>query len=122
VCPYFFDGTVTGESYLEMLREVVLPELENSPLYDNTEIIWQQDGASPHYSLQVREFLNNCFPEWIGQRGTVDTFASFSTKLRPFFTRSHSTSKYWSSYKKNDGMIIIRKIRVLCYIKTQNFS
>jgi hypothetical protein len=28
VGPYFFDGTVTGESYLEMLRAVVLPELE----------------------------------------------------------------------------------------------
>jgi hypothetical protein len=28
VGPYFFDGTVTGESYLEMLHEVVLPELD----------------------------------------------------------------------------------------------
>jgi hypothetical protein len=55
-----------------MLHEVVLPELENSPLYDNTEIIWQQDGAPPHYSLRVREFLNNSFSEWIGRRGTVD--------------------------------------------------
>jgi hypothetical protein len=34
--PYLFDDTVTGESYLEMLHEVVLPELENIPLYDNT--------------------------------------------------------------------------------------
>jgi hypothetical protein len=57
-----FYGTVTGESYLKMLREVVLPELENSSLYDNTEIIWQQDGAPQHYSLQVRKFLNNNFP------------------------------------------------------------
>jgi hypothetical protein len=55
-----------------VLHEVVLPELENSPLYDNTEVIWQQDGAPPHYSLRVREFLNNSFPEWIGRRGTVD--------------------------------------------------
>jgi hypothetical protein len=30
VGPYFFYGTVTGESYFEMLREVVLPELDNS--------------------------------------------------------------------------------------------
>jgi hypothetical protein len=63
VGPYFSDGTVTEESYLEMLCEVVLPELENSPLYDNAEIILQQDGAPPRYSLQVREFLNNSFPE-----------------------------------------------------------
>jgi hypothetical protein len=71
VGPYFFDGTVTGESCLEMLREVVLPELQNRPLHDNTEIIWQQDGAPPHYSLRVREFLSNSFLEWIGRRGTV---------------------------------------------------
>jgi hypothetical protein len=71
VGPYFFDGTVTGESYLEMLREVVLPKLENIPLYDNTEFIWQQDGAPPHYSLRIREFLNNSFPAGPGRRGTV---------------------------------------------------
>jgi hypothetical protein len=54
-----------------MLREVVLPELENGPLYDITDIIWQQDGAPLHYSLRVREFLNNNFPVWIGRCGTV---------------------------------------------------
>jgi hypothetical protein len=48
--PYFFYGTVTGESYLEMLHEV-LPELENSPLYDNTEINCQQDDAPHNYSF-----------------------------------------------------------------------
>jgi hypothetical protein len=68
---YFFDDTVTGESYLEILREVVLPELENRPLYDNTGMFWQQHGDPLHYSLRVREFLNNSFPEWIEQCGTV---------------------------------------------------
>jgi hypothetical protein len=67
-----------------MLREVVLPELENSPLYDNAEIIWQQDSARPHYSLRVRKFLNNSFPEWIGQRGTADCTAPRSCGLTPY--------------------------------------
>jgi hypothetical protein len=49
-----FDGTVTGQSYLEMLCKVVLPELEKSPLFDNTEIIWQQVRIPPHYTLRVR--------------------------------------------------------------------
>jgi hypothetical protein len=40
VGPYFFYVTVIGELYLEMLREVVLRELENIQLYDNSEIIW----------------------------------------------------------------------------------
>jgi hypothetical protein len=83
VGPYFFDGTVAGESYLEMLREFVFPELENSQLYDNNEIIWQQDGASPYYSLRVREFLNNSFLEWVGRRGTVDAPPSRSCDITP---------------------------------------
>jgi hypothetical protein len=72
VGPYFFDDTITGGSYLEMLHEVLLPKLENSPLYNNTEITWQQDRAPPHYSLRVREFLKNSFPEQIGWCSTVD--------------------------------------------------
>jgi hypothetical protein len=50
---HFFSFSVTGESHLEMLCEVVLPELRKRLLYDKTEIIWQQEGAPPHYSLRV---------------------------------------------------------------------
>jgi hypothetical protein len=78
VGPYFFAGTVTGESYFDMLREAVLPELEDIPLYDNTEIIRQQEGAPPHYRLRVREFLNNSF-----RRGTVDPPPFRSCDLTP---------------------------------------
>lgn len=49
VGPYFFNSTVTGDSDLGMLQKTVLCELQNSPLFKNTNIIWQQDGA-PHYS------------------------------------------------------------------------
>lgn len=72
VGPYFFNGTVTGASYLEMLQDVVLPELQNNPLFENTNFIWQQDGAPPHYSLVVRECISSNFDEWIGRRGTTD--------------------------------------------------
>jgi hypothetical protein len=54
VGPYFFfEGTITADAYLEMLRDVVLPELENSPQYEDVTLIWQQDGAPPHYGLNV---------------------------------------------------------------------
>jgi hypothetical protein len=52
VGPYFFYGAVSVESYLEVLYEVVLPELENSPLYDNTEVICQ-------HRITVYEFENS---------------------------------------------------------------
>jgi hypothetical protein len=72
--PYFYDGTVNAENYLEMLHEVFL-ELENSPTFEQLRrrsIIWQQDGAPPHYGLNVRACLNDNFDEWIGRRGTIE--------------------------------------------------
>jgi hypothetical protein len=70
--------------------KLFLAELENNPLYDNTEIIWQQDGAPPHYSLRVREFLNNSFPEWIGRRGTVYSSPIISSHAMRFFGVGHN--------------------------------
>ena len=35
-------------------------------------IIFQQDGAPPHWGLHVRQFLNQTFPDrWIGRDGPI---------------------------------------------------
>lgn len=69
--PYFFHGTVTGVTYENMLMEAVIPELQNSDVYQPYEdIIWMQDGAPPHYALSVRARLGEHFEEWLGRRGT----------------------------------------------------
>lgn len=49
----FFEGSFTSNSYIEMLWEVVFPELENSPFYNMQTLIWQQDGAPPHSGIDV---------------------------------------------------------------------
>lgn len=69
VGPFFFEDTVRGENYLIMLRTEALPSLPN-----NEGPTWfQQDGAPAHYSVIVRDFLNEQFPgHWIGRRGTVE--------------------------------------------------
>jgi hypothetical protein len=36
------------------------------------KLIWQQDGAPPHYGLIVRNFVNDMFGQWIGRHGTVE--------------------------------------------------
>ncbi len=69
--PYFFDSTVTGPVYLEMLREVKI-ELKNTPIFQGRRIIWQQDGAPCHFAVDVGNFLNENFLEWIGCRGKTD--------------------------------------------------
>ena len=53
-----------------MLQEEILPSLLNEE--GDYPVYFQQDGAPPHYGLQVRWYLDHQFPEaWIGQRGPV---------------------------------------------------
>jgi len=69
--PFFCEGTVTGEAYLEMLRSSILPAVR--ALYENSELFYQQDGAPPHYHRDVRSFLDeNLQGHWIGRRGTFE--------------------------------------------------
>lgn len=68
--PYFYDGTLTGERYLLFLQNELPELLEDIPLLERAEMMWQQDGAPPHNCGRVTEFLNNMFPQyWIGNRG-----------------------------------------------------
>lgn len=77
--PIFLQGSLTGERYLEMLRDDIVPAL--AVLYPNgedpdipNEQVWlQQDGAPPHYALLVRQYLDQTFPgRWIGRRGAME--------------------------------------------------
>lgn len=65
--PYFFHNSVTGQTYLEMLRVFLWPQIRRH------RMLFQQDGAPPHYALPVRQWLDERFPErWIGRRGPYD--------------------------------------------------
>lgn len=59
-----------------MLREVVFLELENSPFYNMQMLSWQQNGTTPHFGVEVLEYLNSKCNEWIGRRGTIKWPAS----------------------------------------------
>jgi hypothetical protein len=79
--PVFFDGTVDGNNYLNMLCNVEVPQLRTRANF--AELYFQQDGATPHYALFVRNYLDNIFPlHWIGQRGSTD-WPSRSPLLTP---------------------------------------
>lgn len=70
--PFFIDGNLTGQKYLDLLREQIIPQIED--IYENINEIWyQHDGAPPHCSREVLEVLNQRFPErWIGRGGTLE--------------------------------------------------
>ena len=49
-----------------MLEHYAIPQLQEFQSY----IVFQQDGAPPHWSICVRHFLNETFPSrWIGRDG-----------------------------------------------------
>ena len=69
--PFFFEGTVTGEVYLEMPHSSILPAIR--ALYENSKVFYQQDGATPHYHRDVWASLDEDLQgHWIGRRGTFE--------------------------------------------------
>lgn len=69
--PFFFDGTVTGEVYLQKLQTSILPAIRD--LYGDGRFYFQQDGAPAHYHNRVRAYLDENLPgRWIGHRGAVE--------------------------------------------------
>ncbi|EZA59696.1 hypothetical protein X777_16395 [Ooceraea biroi] len=66
--PVFLPLKLNGASYLHFLEDE-LP-LEDIPLMLRNRMWFMHDGAPPHFSLTVRQFLNRKFANrWIG-RGT----------------------------------------------------
>lgn len=67
--PFFFKETsISANVYLDLLTEYVAPQLSDL----QQTIIFQQDGAPPHWGLHVRGFLNQTYPDrWIGRDGPI---------------------------------------------------
>lgn len=81
--PYFFDNRLTGERYLQFIRDELPVLLEDVNLRARSRMWFQQDGAPPHYFRQVRDYLNTWLPNrWIG-RGSQVAWPARSPDLTP---------------------------------------
>lgn len=94
--PYFFSaGSVTGAMYKRMLRYYALPKvlaLPGSPIF-------QQDGAPPHWSSEVRQYLDRKLENrWIGRGGPI-AWPPRSPDLTPpdFFLWGYVKDQVYSS-------------------------
>lgn len=68
--PHTFEGKLTGDMYLHFLQNELPSLLEDVPLKTRLRMVYQQDGAPPHYSRHVTQHLNQEFPgRWIGRGG-----------------------------------------------------
>lgn len=65
--PFFFeDDTVNGKNYLSMLQTFSLSEVRK--LHKVRSILFQQDRAPAHFVVDVRQYLDQHFPNrWIGR-------------------------------------------------------
>lgn len=64
--PYYFEENVSSETYLEMLVDYLLPEL-NGRGFNSFQICYMHDGAPAHYTNVVRQCLTDNFSCWIGR-------------------------------------------------------
>lgn len=65
--PFFIEGNITAALYLDMLKSCFMPSLSRTC---KRKAVFQQDGAPAHYSLIVRQFLDEAFPQrWLGRCG-----------------------------------------------------
>ena len=63
---YLFEETVTGQTYLQTL-EITIPHL-NDHFENENQVYFQQDGAPPHFHVNMRNFFDCTFSQgWIGQ-------------------------------------------------------
>lgn len=72
--PYIFPGTLTGTTYLEFLQNSFTDFLDESlPLSIYNNVFFQQDGAPPHFSRNVRAWLDDNYNNrWIGRGGPIN--------------------------------------------------
>lgn len=72
VGPYVLPDRLNGEHFLSFLRGQLPGLLEDVNIRTRREMYFQMDGAPPHYSANVRNFLNRKYPQrWIGRNGPI---------------------------------------------------
>jgi len=70
--PVVLPDRLTGPAYQNFLMNTLPPLLEDVPLNLRAASWFMHDGAPPHFSLAVREYLNQMYQErWIGRGGPV---------------------------------------------------
>lgn len=61
-------ATMNADRYCAILNEKVVPYFTQ-----RRQMLFQQDGAPPHYSIQARQILNGQMAnQWIGRRGPIE--------------------------------------------------
>lgn len=93
--PIFYEGNLTGEGYLNMLNERIIPELNRIHGNRLNRQWWIQDGAPCHRTINVRNRLREVFQDRIVSINHAIEWPPRSPDLTPcdFFLWGHLKSK-----------------------------
>lgn len=111
--PYFFDQNVNANNYTNMLQSYFWPAIQKKRIA--SKIMFQQDGAPPHYSLMARNWLNQHLPgRWIGRRGPIE-WAARSPDLTPldFYLWGFVKQKVYQKHHKDLNQLKISITNVI---------
>lgn len=102
--PFYIDGNLNGEKYLELLQHRIYPEIHRIMGNRIGDVWFQHDGCPSHYTRDVIHFLNTHFPnKWIG-RGGIIRWPPRSPDLSPndFHFWGHIKNKIYGHHVLNN--------------------
>lgn len=114
--PYFFDGNMNGENFLEFLNNQLSEEIDEIPLAERENLHFQLDGCSVHNSRIVKQWLNDQFRNrWIGRGSDLIEWPPRSPDLTilDFFLWGILTQKVYKIRQRNRAELI-QRIRQAC--------
>lgn len=119
--PFVLPPRLNGELYLEFLQNNLLDLIEHLPLAIRRNMYFMHDGAPPHFSVAVRNHLNNVFPNrWIGRGGYI-AWPPRSPDLTPldFYLWGHLKTLVYST-PVDTREELLQRIRIHCDVIRNN--
>lgn len=113
--PFFLDGNLTGESFLQLLLDQISPAI-TEVARENQQIWFQMDGCPAHNSRIVREFLTDSFDgNIIGPNYNIQ-WPPRSPDLSPndFYLWGYLKSKIYNGIPFNNAEELKNAIRAEC--------
>ena len=108
--PFFFEEeTVRAVNYLDMIEQYVVPQLQQDRILDT--IIYQQDGAPPHWAIIVRKQLNHIFNDrWCGRDGPIPWPPNIPDLTPPDFLYGATSSRQCTQKRSQNLADLWREI------------
>lgn len=117
--PFFYENTMTGAKYLDLINDSILPELQR--IYGNNfnRLWWFQDGAPAHRVIIVRERLQELFGTRIVSLNHEVEWPPRSPDLTPcdYFLWGYLKNQVYSTPPENIGQLQERITRKASELK-----